>query len=271
MQIGVGRRRNTKCDLLFGVQYGSLKREQQHFLSLLYPTTDLCGQGNNADQLRPTQVPSFLGTSVQKIAAGLWHTLCVTVNGQIYAFGGNQFGQLGTGSDQPELSTFVICSVDVDKVVELHAMQLDETRSPRESVQRHMEHPISSIKGLAQKKQIGRSNASGLRDLVTKLRNISEWYGSKLATCLRKTSPRQLDASRFENRHSSIVSCGARHSALLTADGHLFTWGWNKYGQLGLGDSADRNIPGKVSIAGCRARNVACGWWHTLLLVYKTD
>ncbi|KAG5009846.1 hypothetical protein JHK87_018361 [Glycine soja] len=92
-----------------------------------------CGQGNNADQLRPTLVPSLLGTRVEKIAAGLWHTLCVSVNGQIYAFGGNQFGQLGTGSDQPE------------------------------------------------------------------------------------TSPRQLDASRFENKHSSIVSCGARHSALLTA------------------------------------------------------
>jgi len=42
-------------------------------------------------------------------------------------------------------------------------------------------------------------------------------------------------------------------------------------GQLGLGDSADRNIPGQVSIAGCRPRNVACGWWHTLLLVDKTD
>jgi len=25
-----------------------------------------------------------------------------------------------------------------------------------------------------------------------------------------------LDASRFENRNSSIVSCGARHSAVLT-------------------------------------------------------
>lgn len=62
-----------------------------------------CGQGNNADQLRPTLVPSFLGTRVKKIAAGLWHTLCVTITGQIYAFGGNQFGQLGTGSDQPEV------------------------------------------------------------------------------------------------------------------------------------------------------------------------
>lgn len=48
-------------------------------------------------------MPSLLGTRVEKAAAGLWHTLCVTVDGQIYSFGGNQFGQLGTGSDQPEV------------------------------------------------------------------------------------------------------------------------------------------------------------------------
>ncbi|WJX76445.1 hypothetical protein P8452_59864 [Trifolium repens] len=142
-----------------------------------------CGQGDNADHLRPTVVPSLLGTKVKHIAAGLWHTLCITVNGQVYAFGGNQFGQLGTGNDQPE------------------------------------------------------------------------------------TLPRLLDT--FENNLSRIVSCGARHSALLTDDGYLFSWGWNKYGQLGLGDSVDRNIPCRVSIPGCRPRNVACGWWHTLLMVDK--
>ena len=40
-------------------------------------------------------------------------------------------------------------------------------------------------------------------------------------------------------------------------------------GQLGLGDSADRNVPCQVVIAGCRPRNVACGWWHTLLVADK--
>lgn len=38
------------------------------------------------------------------------------------------------------------------------------------------------------------------------------------------------------------------------------------YAQLGLGDCIDRNIPSPVSIGGCQLKNVACGWWHTLLL-----
>lgn len=62
-----------------------------------------CGQGSTNDQLRPTFVPSLAGTVVERIAAGLWHTLCVTVQGHVYAFGGNQFGQLGTGAEQAEV------------------------------------------------------------------------------------------------------------------------------------------------------------------------
>ena len=36
--------------------------------------------------------------------------------------------------------------------------------------------------------------------------------------------------------------------------------------QLGLGDVIDRNIPSQVTIEGHTAINVACGWWHTLVL-----
>ncbi|KAH9766854.1 Regulator of chromosome condensation (RCC1) family protein [Citrus sinensis] len=119
---------------------------------------------------------------IEGVAAGLWHTICISSDGDVYAFGGNQFGQLGTGGDQAE------------------------------------------------------------------------------------TLPRLLDAPSLENVHSKSVSCGARHTAVIADDGKVFCWGWNKYGQLGLGDVIDRNIPSQVTIEGCVPRNVACGWWHTLLL-----
>ncbi|KAJ6311801.1 hypothetical protein OIU77_013533 [Salix suchowensis] len=129
---------------------------------------------------------SLLGFSIfvkiETVAAGLWHTVCVSADGEVYAFGGNQFGQLGTGGDQAE------------------------------------------------------------------------------------TLPRLLEAPSLENIHAKTVSCGARHSAIFTEDGKVFCWGWNKYGQLGLGDVIDRNIPSQVPIDGCVPKAVACGWWHTLLL-----
>ncbi|XP_042494566.1 ultraviolet-B receptor UVR8-like isoform X7 [Macadamia integrifolia] len=141
-----------------------------------------CGRGSTDDELSPACVSALLGIQIQGVAAGLWHTVCISVEGDVYAFGGNQFGQLGTGADQAE------------------------------------------------------------------------------------TLPRLLDAPSLENKHAKIVSCGARHSAVITEDGKVFCWGWNKYGQLGLGDVIDRNIPAQVPIDGCLVKNVACGWWHTLVL-----
>nr|GEX45850.1 wall-associated receptor kinase-like 20 [Tanacetum cinerariifolium] len=133
-----------------------------------------CGQGSTDDELSPTCVSSLLGMRIDGVAAGLWHTLCISADGDVYAFGGNQFGQLGTGTDQAE------------------------------------------------------------------------------------TLPRLLDAPSLENEHARVVSCGARHSAVVT-DGKVFCWGWNKYGQLGLGDVIDRNIPSQVTLEGCVPRVAACG------------
>lgn len=60
---------------------------------------------------------SLSGIQVKRIAAGLWHTLCISVEGHIYAFGGNQFGQLGTGVDQAEVRLILVnhfCSLVLD-------------------------------------------------------------------------------------------------------------------------------------------------------------
>ncbi|CAN1746827.1 Ultraviolet-B receptor UVR8 [Linum perenne] len=144
-----------------------------------------CGQGSTDDELNPTCVSSLLGIRIAAIAAGLWHTVCISDDGDVYAFGGNQFGQLGTGTEQ--------------------------------------------------------------------------------------ALPRLLDAPSLENETASILSCGARHSAVVTVDRKVFCWGWNKYGQLGLGDVIDRNVPCQLSMDGYIPSSVACGWWHTLLLAEPLD
>lgn len=62
------------------------------------------------------------------------------------------------------------------------------------------------------------------------------------------------------------VSCGARHTLVRSKTGLAYAWGWNKYGQLGVGSCTSQTLPQAV----CRDNNVvdvACGWWHSMLLV----
>lgn len=141
-----------------------------------------CGQGTTDDEMSPKCVSSLLGVKMQGVATGLWHTVCISDDGDVYSFGGNQFGQLGTGSDHAE------------------------------------------------------------------------------------TVPKLLEEACLENKRAKVVTCGARHSALITDEGEAFCWGWNKYGQLGLGDAIDRSTPAQVPVESHRLTNISCGWWHTLAL-----
>ena len=44
------------------------------------------------------------------------------------------------------------------------------------------------------------------------------------------------------------VSCGARHTVVLTKSGQLFSWGLNMFGQLGHSDRHTRDAPREVHL-----------------------
>ena len=47
------------------------------------------------------------------------------------------------------------------------------------------------------------------------------------------------------------VSLGFEHSGCVTESGHVYTWGNNYYGRLGLGDENNRYSPTLVRSDGC--------------------
>ncbi len=63
------------------------------------------------------------------------------------------------------------------------------------------------------------------------------------------TSPVLLDASKFSGLAITDVAAGSRHTLALASDGTVFAWGYNGYGQLGMGsgDITDRTTPTKVA------------------------
>ncbi|GMF24807.1 unnamed protein product [Phytophthora lilii] len=100
------------------------------------------------------------------------------------------------------------------------------------------------------------------------------------------TFPMQFQREPLAVAH---VSCGKHHVAVITGQAKLFTWGNNKYGQLGLGDFQPRTQPEEVHFAlatlsshrralrvmhtvqrgGINVTHVACGAAHTLFVTHQ--
>jgi hypothetical protein len=74
----------------------------------------------------------------------------------------------------------------------------------------------------------------------------------------------------FNNERVVMISCGGWHSMALTECGHVYSWGANYYGQLGIGNNHS-NEPKFVAVVDENKCNVfiekiSCGLDHSLLL-----
>ncbi|KAF1328313.1 hypothetical protein FI667_g6936, partial [Globisporangium splendens] len=76
----------------------------------------------------------------------------------------------------------------------------------------------------------------------------------------------------LHSKQITKVSCGAVHTAALSRDGQLFTFGCGDGGRLGLGTNADSPHPELVKALECDVvLDVCCGSWHSLCIVARTD
>ncbi|KFA90063.1 hypothetical protein Q664_30795, partial [Archangium violaceum Cb vi76] len=62
-----------------------------------------------------------------------------------------------------------------------------------------------------------------------------------------------------------VLAAGSSHSLALDADGTLWAWGYNAYGQLGDGTTRNRSFPVKAVGLG-KVKAVATGRMHSLAL-----
>ena len=66
---------------------------------------------------------------------------------------------------------------------------------------------------------------------------------------------------------ATAVSAGGEHSLALGSDGNVYAWGFNHFGQLGDGTTDDRDSPAAVALpGGVRATAVSAGDAHSLAL-----
>jgi len=82
------------------------------------------------------------------------------------------------------------------------------------------------------------------------------------------SNPSTLDISTLKNTDYIVVSNGYDHALAIKADGTLWAWGGNAYGQLGLGDITNRNVPTQVGF-DMNWKSISVGQGYSLAM--KTD
>jgi len=175
------------------------------------------------DQLTPFQVPGLSG--VRAVAASRGHNLVLKNDGTVWAWGRNDLGQLGDGTNQERFTPVQVLGPDGSG-------------------------PLTDITMIAAGGSYGGSSAAVRTDGALFLwgdnYNGQLGDGSDAERLLPGTVP-GLDGVK-------AVAIGGQHVIALKLDGTVWAWGYNNDYQLGTGSGDDQKRPVQVpELAGIRA------------------
>uniref|UniRef100_A0AAY5E8U3 HECT domain-containing protein n=1 Tax=Electrophorus electricus TaxID=8005 RepID=A0AAY5E8U3_ELEEL len=178
----------------------------------------------------PRKCEFFNGRVVRDVGCGQRHTVFLLGDGTVYTCGCNDLGQLGheKARKKPEQ----VVALDAQNIIavscgESHTLALNDKGQV-------------FAWGQATDGQLGLTN---IEDCIRVPRTVK---------CLSEA-------------HIVQVTCGYRHSLALSRKGQIFSWGQNRYGQLGLGKEGNGVSTPQViqSLLGIPFAQIAAGGAHS--------
>jgi alpha-tubulin suppressor-like RCC1 family protein len=70
----------------------------------------------------------------------------------------------------------------------------------------------------------------------------------------------------LDENEIKMISCGFNHSMALTESGSVYSWGYNRFGQLGFGNKKYSNTPKQIEMKDIIIDKITCGAIHSLFL-----
>ncbi|GCC26294.1 hypothetical protein chiPu_0004710 [Chiloscyllium punctatum] len=185
--------------------------------------------------LKPQLLKGLSDRKIIQVACGNNHSLALTKDSQIFAWGQNTYGQLGVGMD---------------------------------NVSQHSPQSVISLMGMP----VAQIAAGGDHSFALSLSGTVFGWGRNNhgQLGLKDTEGRQKPShvKLLDCKKVVHIACGEEHTAVLTKDGLVFTFGAGSYGQLGHNSTEDETKPHLVGyLFGKKASQIACGSYHTLVFI----
>ncbi|KAH9717228.1 Ultraviolet-B receptor UVR8 [Citrus sinensis] len=213
-----------------------------------------CGLGTTEDSLVPQKLQAFEGVSIKMVAAGAEHSVAVAEDGELYGWGWGRYGNLGLGDRNDRLIPEKVATVDREKMV-MVACGWRHTISVSSSGRLYSY-------GWSKYGQLGHGD---FKDHLVpcQLEALRESFISQISGGWRHTMAVTSDGKLYGwgwNKKVVQISCGWRHTLAVTERQNVFSWGRGTNGQLGHGESSDRNSPKIIeplSLDGSKGQNIA--------------
>ncbi|MES2934666.1 MAG: hypothetical protein V4805_14400 [Pseudomonadota bacterium] len=167
------------------------------------------------------------GAATPQIAAGYFHNAALKNDGSVWTWGYNGFGQLGNGN-----------TTDTSTPIQVGN--------------------LSDVKAIA----AGFFHTAALKNDGT----VWVWGDNGYAQLGIGPSSLAYTATPVKVLNLSgvtAIAAAGGHTLALKADGTVWAWGWNDYGQLGIGSNTNADIPTQVSQLQ-DISTITAGFFHSL-------
>ncbi|XP_062982586.1 X-linked retinitis pigmentosa GTPase regulator isoform X7 [Elgaria multicarinata webbii] len=194
------------------------------------------GLADEANVCAPHQVD--VGKPISWISCGYYHSALITRDGELYTFGEPENGKLGLSPEQ-----------------------LQNNKVPQ---------PVSGISGRVDKVACGGGHTVALAEGEVYTFGLGQYGQLGHGTFTFETSEPKIVDHLGKHKICNVAS-GENHTALITENGLMYTFGDGRHGKLGLGEENYTNqfVPTLCSnFLKFTVHSVACGGCH--MLVFAT-
>lgn len=245
------------------------------------------GLGDTQPRNRPTQVQ---GIKAKSVACGAYHTIIIDLDNNVWGFGNNSAGQLGLGDkrnkNRPTPILFpgdeikaksVSCGFKFTIIIDTNnnVWSFGDNGSGQLGLgDKQDKNSPTQVQGIKAKSV----SCGGAHTMLINLNNNIVAFGNNTlgqlslgsANVLAISVPTQIHSTNTETAlNARTIFCGSNYTMMIDLDNNIWSCGDNGSGQLGLGDTQNRNI--LTQIRNIKAKSVSCGDGHTMIIDFDNN